>query len=47
MTSKGVVHLFSSEVGKKKTCISIVYVEDEAVPNNISHFKCMLFIVGF
>lgn len=33
--------------GEKKNCISIVYVEDEAVPNNISHFKCMLFIVGF
>lgn len=35
--------------GKKiyiyKICISIVYLQDDAMPNNISHFKSMLLTI--
>lgn len=30
---------------KQKICIFIVYLEHEAVPSNISHFKCMLLTI--
>lgn len=32
---------------EKKVCISIVYLEDEAVPSSISHFKGVFLTIGF